>query len=124
MEWRGDKKLTVYDKTQGVVNVQNYLTKIFGLSKDDCRVINQYMGGGFGSGLRPQYSVFLAVLASLELKRSVRVTLTRQQMFSFGHRPHTLQYVKLGTNPMVPWPPFSTTPSTKPRSLRSTPKTW
>jgi xanthine dehydrogenase YagR molybdenum-binding subunit len=99
VEWRGDKKLTVYDKTQGVVNVQNYLTKIFGLSKDDCRVINQYMGGGFGSGLRPQYSVFLAVLASLELKRSVRVTLTRQQMFSFGHRPHTLQYVKLGTNP-------------------------
>ncbi|SNC60949.1 xanthine dehydrogenase YagR molybdenum-binding subunit [Hymenobacter gelipurpurascens] len=99
VEWRGDGKITAYDKTQGVVNVQNYLTKIFGLSKDDCRVINLYMGGGFGSGLRPQYSVFLAVLASLELKRSVRVTLTRQQMFSFGHRPHTLQYMKLGTNP-------------------------
>ncbi|GAB3295353.1 xanthine dehydrogenase family protein molybdopterin-binding subunit [Hymenobacter tenuis] len=99
VEWHADKKLTVYDKTQGVVNVQNYLTKIFGLSKDDCRVINHYMGGGFGSGLRPQYSVFLAVMASLELKRSVRVTLTRQQMFSFGHRPHTLQYLKLGSNP-------------------------
>ena len=28
-----------------------------------------------------------AVMAALELKRSVRVVLTRQQMFSFGHRP-------------------------------------
>ncbi|SNR59755.1 xanthine dehydrogenase family protein molybdopterin-binding subunit [Hymenobacter mucosus] len=99
VEWRGEGKITAYDKTQGVVNVQQYLTKIFGLSKDDARVVNLFMGGGFGSGLRPQYQVFLATLAALELKRSVRVTLTRQQMFSFGHRPHTLQYLKLGTNP-------------------------
>ncbi|QIX60138.1 xanthine dehydrogenase family protein molybdopterin-binding subunit [Hymenobacter sp. BT18] len=97
-EWRGEGKITAYDKTQGVYNVQQYLTKIFGLKKDDCRVVNEYMGGGFGSGLRPQYSVFLAVMAALELKRSVRLTLTRQQMFSFGHRPHTLQYLKLATN--------------------------
>jgi xanthine dehydrogenase YagR molybdenum-binding subunit len=35
-------------------------------------------------------------MASLHLKRSVRVQLTRQQMFSIGHRPETLQWVKLG----------------------------
>ncbi|MDF7811989.1 xanthine dehydrogenase family protein molybdopterin-binding subunit [Hymenobacter sp. YC55] len=99
VEYHPDGKITAYDKTQGVYNVQQYITKIFGLSKDEARVINLYMGGGFGSGLRPQYTVFLAVLAALELKRSVRVTLTRQQMFSFGHRPHTLQYVRMGTNP-------------------------
>ncbi|NVO86503.1 xanthine dehydrogenase family protein molybdopterin-binding subunit [Hymenobacter terrestris] len=99
VEWRGDGKITAYDKTQGVYNVKNYLMGVFGLGKDDVRVVNQFMGGGFGAGLRPQYSVFMAVLATLELKRSVRVTLTRQQMFSIGHRPNTLQLVKLGTNP-------------------------
>lgn len=48
--------------------------------------------------MRPQYQLFLAVLAARELKRSVRVTLTRQQMFTFGYRPHTLQRVALGAN--------------------------
>ncbi|WBA43439.1 xanthine dehydrogenase family protein molybdopterin-binding subunit [Hymenobacter canadensis] len=99
VEWRGEGQITAYDKTQGVFNVKNYLVGVFGLKKDDVRVVNEYMGGGFGSGLRPQYSVYLAVMASLELRRSVRLTLTRQQMFSFGHRPHVLQTVKLATNP-------------------------
>ncbi|RTQ46751.1 xanthine dehydrogenase family protein molybdopterin-binding subunit [Hymenobacter gummosus] len=99
VHYHPDGKLTIYDKTQGVYNCQQYITKIFGLSKDEARVVNLFMGGGFGSGLRPQYELFLSVLAALELKRSVRVTLTRQQMFSFGHRPHTLQTLELGTGP-------------------------
>ncbi|MBJ6109970.1 xanthine dehydrogenase family protein molybdopterin-binding subunit [Hymenobacter sp. BT523] len=95
MEWLGDKKLNIYDKTQGAFNSQQYVMKVFGLSKEQARVVSKYTGGGFGSGLRPQYQLFLAVLASLELQRSVRVSLTRQQMFSFGHRPETLQHVAL-----------------------------
>lgn len=93
-----DGKLTIYDKTQGVVNNHTYITKVFGLSKKDVRVLSPFMGGGFGSGLRPQYQLYLAVLAARELKRSVRVVLTRQQMFSFGHRPGTLQTVALGAD--------------------------
>jgi xanthine dehydrogenase YagR molybdenum-binding subunit len=62
------------------------------------RIISPYVGGAYGSGLGPQYQLFLAVLAARELKRSVRVTLTRQQMFTFGYRPHTLQRVALGAN--------------------------
>ncbi|MGO9567300.1 MAG: xanthine dehydrogenase family protein molybdopterin-binding subunit [Desulfomonilaceae bacterium] len=89
-------RLTVYDKTQGVQNVQNYLCNVFGYSKEDLRVLSPFVGGGFGSGLRPVYHVFLAVLAARELKRSVRVSLTRQQMFSFTHRPATWQRVALG----------------------------
>jgi len=98
VEWLGDKNLNVYDKTQGAFNSQQYIMKVFGLNKDQARVVSKYTGGGFGSGLRPQYQLFLAVLAALELERSVRVSLTRQQMFSFGHRPHTLQHVALATN--------------------------
>ncbi len=94
--WDEDGKLTVYDKTQGVQNVRDYLCRVLGCSKNDLRVVAPFVGGGFGSGLRPQYQVFLAVLAARELKRSVRVSLTRQQMFSFGHRPATWQRVALG----------------------------
>jgi len=91
-----DGRLTVYDKTQGVQNVQNYLCNVFGCTKNELRVISPFVGGAFGSGLRPQYQVFLAVLAARQLKRSVRVSLTRQQMFTFGHRPATYQRVALG----------------------------
>ena len=91
-----DGRLTVYDKTQGVLNVHGYLCRVFGFAEDELRVVSPFVGGAFGSGLRPQYHVFLAVLAARELKRSVRVSLTRQQMFTLGHRPMTWQRVKLG----------------------------
>ena len=96
--WHDGGALTVYDKTQGVRNVQQYLANVFGLDKRDLRVISPFVGGAFGSALRPQYHVFLAVLAARELKRSVRVSMTRQQMFTFGHRPMTWQRVKLGAS--------------------------
>jgi len=89
--WEDGGKLVVYDKTQGVQNSQNYVTGVFGLEKDDVRVISPFVGGAFGSGLRPQYQLFLAVMAAMELRRSVRVVLTRDQMFTFVHRPDTIQ---------------------------------
>ena len=93
-----DGHLTIYDKTQSSQNSRWYVSHVFGLSKDKVTVRNPYVGGAFGSGLRPQYQLTLAVMAALHLKRSVRVTLTRQQMFSFGHRPETLQWVKLSAD--------------------------
>nr|WKN35114.1 xanthine dehydrogenase family protein molybdopterin-binding subunit [Tunicatimonas sp. TK19036] len=96
--WEGDGKLTIYDKTQSAANSQQYVCDIFGLPQEDVRVFCPFIGGAFGSGLRPQYQLFLAVMASISLKRSVRVTLTRQQMFTFGHRPATYQKLKLGAD--------------------------
>jgi len=96
--WDGDGKLTVYDKTQGVQNVQRYLCSVFDMKPDDVRVISPFMGGGFGSGLRPQYQVALAVLAARALKRSVRLVLTRQQMYGLGYRPAMIQRIALGAN--------------------------
>ncbi|MCY0994825.1 xanthine dehydrogenase family protein molybdopterin-binding subunit [Nannocystis sp. ILAH1] len=90
-----DGTLTVYDKTQGVQNVQSYLTNIFGAGAGEIRVLAPFVGGAFGSGLRPQYQVVLAVLAARQLQRSVRVALTRQQMFTIGHRPTTWQRLSL-----------------------------
>jgi xanthine dehydrogenase YagR molybdenum-binding subunit len=96
--WDGDGKLTVYDKTQGVQNVQRYVCSVHGLKSDDVRVMSPYMGGGFGSGLRPQYEVALAVLAARALKRSVRLVLTRQQMYTLGYRPGTIERLAIGAN--------------------------
>ncbi len=94
--WSGDGKLTVYDKTQGVQNVQRYLCSIFARKADDLRVISPFVGGAFGAGLRPQYQVVLAVLSALALERSVRLVLTRQQMYGLGHRPATIERLSLG----------------------------
>jgi xanthine dehydrogenase YagR molybdenum-binding subunit len=96
--WEGDGKITVHDKTQGSQNVQGYLSSVFGFSKKDVRVMNPYVGGAFGSGLRPQYQVYLATMAAKMLERSVRVVLTRQQMFSHVHRPEAVQSVSLATD--------------------------
>ena len=85
--WEDGGKLTVHDKTQGVQNVQHYLCGIFNMKPDDVRVLSPYMGGGFGSGLRPQYQVVLAVLGAKALQRSVRLVLTRQQMYGLQYRP-------------------------------------
>ncbi|MDX3947529.1 molybdopterin-dependent oxidoreductase [Pseudomonas aeruginosa] len=93
-----DGSLLVHDKTQGTQNSQAYLQKVFGLPADKVRVCAAYVGGAFGSGLRPQYQLALAVMAALQLRRSVRVVLTRQQMFTFGYRPRTLQRLQLGAD--------------------------
>ena len=84
--WEGDDRITVFDKTQGPQNCRNYVASVFGMPRDKVRVLSPYVGGAFGSGLRPQYQLPLAVLAARALKRSVRVTLTRQQMFTLGYR--------------------------------------
>jgi xanthine dehydrogenase YagR molybdenum-binding subunit len=88
--------ITVYDKTQGVLNTQSYIKSVFGLSGKKVKALSPFVGGAFGSALRPQYQLFMAVLAALELKRSVKVVLTRQQMFSLGFRPITQQSLSIG----------------------------
>ena len=60
--------------------------------------MSPFMGGGFGSGLRPQFQVVLAVLAARALQRSVRVVLTRPQMYALGYRPAMIQRIALGAN--------------------------
>jgi xanthine dehydrogenase YagR molybdenum-binding subunit len=93
-----DGKLTVYDKTQGVQNVQRYLCSVFSLKPDQVRVVSPFVGGAFGVGLRPQFEAVLAMLAALALRRSVRVVLTRPQMYALGYRPAMIQRIAVGAN--------------------------
>jgi xanthine dehydrogenase YagR molybdenum-binding subunit len=96
--FEGEGKLLIYDKTQGVQNVQRYVCNVLEMKADDVRIMSPYVGGGFGSGLRPQYQVVLTALAALALKRSVRLVLTRQQMYGLGYRPGMIQKIELGAN--------------------------
>ncbi|MEX5503758.1 xanthine dehydrogenase family protein molybdopterin-binding subunit [Pseudomonas putida] len=98
VHYKADGTLEIHDKTQGTQNCQDYLHKVFGLPKANIRVHAAFVGGAFGSGLRPQYQLPLAVMAALHLQRSVRVTLNRQQMFTFGYRPRTEQRLRLGAD--------------------------
>jgi xanthine dehydrogenase YagR molybdenum-binding subunit len=94
--WTSDGTLTLYDKTQGVQNVQRYLAAVFEMKPEQVRVLSPFTGGAFGSGLRPQYEAVLAGLAARKLRRPVRLVLTRQQMYALGYRPATIERLELG----------------------------
>jgi xanthine dehydrogenase YagR molybdenum-binding subunit len=94
--WHGDE-LTVYDATQGIFGVRNRMAQIFGIPKDKVRVIDQFVGGGFGCKGSPWSHVALAAMAAKVVSRPVKLVVTRPQMFSLvGHRPHTIQNISLG----------------------------
>src|SRR5258708_17750748 len=88
---------------------------MFGMKPDDVRVMSPFVGGAFGSGLRPQYQVVLAVLAARSLERPVRLVLTRQQMYSLCYRPAMIQRIELcaparGTLDAIPQEASTVTP--------------
>jgi xanthine dehydrogenase YagR molybdenum-binding subunit len=94
--WQGDR-LTIFDKTQEVYNVRTHLASSFGVPEENVRVVSPYVGGAFGSSLRPNYYPALTAMAARELRRPVKVVYTRTQMFTgHGHRPYTIQRVALG----------------------------
>ncbi len=96
--WNGDI-LTIFDKSQYVYNVQAHLASIFGIAAENVSVISSFVGGAFGSSLRPNYYPLLAAMASREVKRPVKISFTRRQMFTgHGYRPYTWQKVRLGAD--------------------------
>jgi len=94
--WQGDK-LTIFDKTQEVYGVRAHLASAFGVAEENVSVISPYVGGAFGSSLRPNYYPALTAMAARELKRPVKVVYTRTQMYTgHGYRPYTIQKIALG----------------------------
>ena len=74
--WNEEEQgFTIYDKIQGVGSSQQYISGIFNLEKEKVRVLSPFVGGGFGSGLRPQYQLFCAAMASKVLNLPVKVVI-------------------------------------------------
>ncbi len=94
--WQGDK-LTVTSALQLIESAHKSIADTLMLAPDKVEVISEYVGGGFGGKLPTYGDAILAALAARELKRPVRVTLTRQQVFHVTtHRPASIQRVRLG----------------------------
>ncbi|HEY3815946.1 MAG TPA: xanthine dehydrogenase family protein molybdopterin-binding subunit [Polyangiaceae bacterium] len=97
--WHGDDRVTLYDATQGIFGVRRKIATVFDLAPDNVRVINQYVGGGFGCKGSPWSHVVLATMAAKVLGRPVKLVVAREQMFDLvGHRPKTHQHVVLGAD--------------------------
>src|SRR6266702_135170 len=97
--WDG-ATLTLYDSSQGVVNMRGVLAQMFGLPKENVRVITKFVGSGFGSKLWPWTHCPLAAAAARQLGKPVKLVLSRKMMFqTAGHRAHTQQRVRLGATP-------------------------
>src|SRR5262245_47761735 len=96
--WDGPT-LTLYDATQGVVNLRGVLAQMFGLPTENVRVVAKFLGSGFGGKLFPWPHVPLAAAAARQLGKPVKLVVSRKMMFqSVGHRARTQQRVRLGAS--------------------------
>jgi len=94
--WEGEK-LTVYEESQAIFNMRSVLAQMFGLPKENVRVITKFVGSGFGSKLWPWTHCPLAVAAARQLGKPVKLVLSRKMTFqAAGHRPRTQQRVRIG----------------------------
>ena len=97
--WTSDNKLKLYDKNQGVNNVQRTFAKLYNIPVDNIYVMSEFVGGGFGSGLRVWPHALAAVIGAKMVQRPLKLMLTRPQMFTMvGYRPASWQKIKLGAD--------------------------
>ena len=97
--WEGDDQLKVYAKTQGVKATQRTLAGAFKIPEKNIQVHSEFVGGGFGMGLRTWPQEVAVAAAARQLKKPVKLVMSRQQMFSLvGHRPYTIQHISMGAD--------------------------
>ncbi|MEZ0540999.1 xanthine dehydrogenase family protein molybdopterin-binding subunit [Fibrella arboris] len=97
--WTGDKQLMIYAKTQGVNATQQAMAQAFKIDPKNVHVHTEFMGGGFGMGLRtwPQETAVVAI--ARQLGRPLKLVVHRSQMFTLvGHRPYTVQTINMGAD--------------------------
>ncbi|MEP7251623.1 MAG: xanthine dehydrogenase family protein molybdopterin-binding subunit [Ginsengibacter sp.] len=96
--WEGDSKVTMYDKTQSLLDAQKNVMDLFNLKKEDVHIICKYIGGAFGSAFSFWPHTAAALMGARKVKKPLKVTLTRNQMFMLvGYRPEAVQKVGMGT---------------------------
>ena len=95
-EWTGDR-LTVWESTQGVFNTRADLAAALGIPISHVRVIQDYMGGGFGAKNGASTNAYIAALMARRTGRPVRCVNDREgEQTDSGHRPTSVQHVTLG----------------------------
>ncbi|HYK47684.1 MAG TPA: xanthine dehydrogenase family protein molybdopterin-binding subunit [Parafilimonas sp.] len=95
--WEGENKVTIYTKTQGVLDTQRSIKDAFQLPAENITVHAEYVGGAFGMGLRTWPYEIAAVMGAKKIGKPVKLVLHREQMFTnVGYRPATLQKIGMG----------------------------
>jgi xanthine dehydrogenase YagR molybdenum-binding subunit len=96
--WEGDH-LEAIDTNQGPFVVAGLLAQLFALEPDQIHIRAEHVGGGFGAKWVCGPQLILAVMGATVLRRPVRVTLTRNQVFqATSQRPATDQTLRLGAD--------------------------
>ena len=95
--WEAPDRLFVHDTSQGPHSSQEYVAQTLGVPVANVRAISPYVGGAFGAAIRPRQHVALAAVAAREVDRPVKLSLTREDMFTkIGHRSPTVQRMRIG----------------------------
>lgn len=97
LAWRDpDGRLTLRSSTQVPFLTRDALCSLFGLGRDEVRVLCGRMGGGFG-GKQEMLTEDLVALAVLKTGRPVKWELTRQEQFAATTTRHPMRVkVRLG----------------------------
>jgi xanthine dehydrogenase YagR molybdenum-binding subunit len=96
--WDGDR-LTVWDKVQSISGAQKTYADAFGVPSDHVRVISPFVGGAFGSAGTTWPHQLLAAFAARQIRRPVKLLLTRKQYYSgIGYRPTSRQRMAIGAD--------------------------
>jgi xanthine dehydrogenase YagR molybdenum-binding subunit len=96
--WDGDK-LILHTANQMLNQGQKVIATTLKIPLENVRLISPFIGGGFGGKLWVNADAILAAIASRQLKRPVKIALTRQQIFHVTtHRSDTIQHLRLGTD--------------------------
>ncbi|MEU7487327.1 xanthine dehydrogenase family protein molybdopterin-binding subunit [Streptomyces sp. NPDC042319] len=97
--WEGERRLCLYDSSQGSSTVQRMLAQLFGLGPEQVQVTSEHVGGGFGSKGTPRPQSVLAAMAARVTGRPVTLALPRQLLEAVtGHRAPTIQRLRLGAD--------------------------
>lgn len=90
---------TLYETSQAVVNHRDVMAAMLGVPPQQVKVITKFLGSGFGGKLWPWTHTALAASCARNLKRPVKLVVTRQSMFhTVGHRPATEQRIRLASD--------------------------
>src|SRR5882757_6888342 len=96
--WDGNK-LALHTANQMLNQGQQVIATTLKIPAENVRLISPFIGGGFGGKLWVNADAILAAIASRQLKRPVKIALTRQQIFHVTtHRSDTIQRLRLGTD--------------------------
>jgi xanthine dehydrogenase YagR molybdenum-binding subunit len=96
--WDGDK-LTLHTANQMLNQGQQVIARTLEIPVENIRLISPFIGGGFGGKLWVNADAILAAIAAQQLRRPVKIALTRQQIFHVTtHRSDTIQRLRLGTD--------------------------